>query len=60
LKIYFDCGDGSLVFEDDRTQGVVIKPTTNTTISIPGWKVEGNDLIEIVCVDDNKFIYLIK
>lgn len=60
LKIYFDCGDGSLVFEDDRVHGVVIKPTTNTTISIPGWKVEGNDLIEIVCVDNNKFIYLIK
>lgn len=60
LKIYFVCEEGSLVFADDNLNGVIIKPTTNTTLSVPGYKIEGNDLIEVVCIGDDKFIYLIK
>ena len=29
-------------------------------ININGDKMNGNNLIEIVCIDDNKFIYTIK
>jgi len=60
LKIYFVCEEGSLVFADDNLNGVIIKPTANTTLSVPGYKIEGNDLIEVVCIGDDKFIYLIK
>ena len=60
LKLYFVCEEGSLVFADDNLNGVIIKPTTNTTLSVPGYKVEGNDLIEVVCIGEDKFIYLIK
>ena len=60
LKIYLMCEGGSLVFENDEMLGLKIKPTSNTLLSIPGHEVEGNNLIEIVCINDEKFIYLIK
>ena len=60
LKIYIICEGGSLVFVNDDAFGLRIKPTSNTTLSISGSELEGNDLIEIVCINDEKFIYLIK
>ena len=71
LKIYFVCDNGSLRFTDSINTGVVIKPKFSSTLSIPGFEVEGNNLIEVVCValagtndngnvNEDKFIYLIK
>ena len=71
LKIYFVCDDGSLRFTDSINTGVVIKPKITYSLPIPGLEVEGNNLIEVVCValagvndtgdvNEDKFIYLIK
>ena len=63
MKIFFTCSDnGSLRFDSTTgdTHGLIIKPTSNTTLDISGGEIEGNDLIEIICIADNKFIYIIK
>ena len=71
MKIFFVCDEGSLRFEAGTTTGVVIKPKSNVTLTIPGYEFEGHNLIEVVCValpgvsdtgdvNDTKFIYLIK
>lgn len=71
MKIFFVCDEGSLRFDADTTTGVVIKPKSNVTLTIPGYEFEGHNLIEVVCValpdtsdtgdvNDIKFIYLIK
>lgn len=62
LKIYFTCADGSFRFDSDAaiSTGIIIKPTANVTLSISALEFEGNNFIEIICVDDNNFIYLIK
>lgn len=71
LKIYFVCENGSLRFTDSINTGVVIKLKPTVTLSIPGLEVEGNNLIEVICValtdsvdngdvNDDNFIYLIK
>ena len=62
LKIYFTCTDGSFRFDSDAaiSTGIIIKPTANVTLSISALEFEGNNFIEIICVDDNNFIYLIK
>lgn len=65
LKIHFVCENGSLRFEDDENTGIIIKPDNTTTISVPGEDFEGNNLIEIICVNEDangtkSFIYLIK
>lgn len=64
LKIFFvyELG-GSLTFKDTLNNGIIIKPnvnTSSTTLSITGYEFEGNNLIEVVCVAEGKFIYLIK
>lgn len=61
LKIYLDYPEGgTLNFDNSMSTGVVIKPTVNTTLTIPGYEVEGNNLIEVICINENKFIYVIK
>lgn len=60
LKIYFNCEVGGLEFEDTISNGIMIKPNRDTTISIPGAEFEGNNLIEIICIAENTFIHLIK
>lgn len=72
LKIYFICEEGSLNFDDTLNTGIVIKPKSTCTLSVPGYEFEGNNLIEVVCValadsandngnvNEDKFIYLIK
>ena len=60
MKIYFSCDNGSLVFENGDSRGIVVKPTKTTMLSILGDEYRGNNLIEIVCVAENKFVYLIK
>lgn len=67
LKIYFYCENGSLSFGDRSTYGIVISPRTGaTSLSIEGSEFEGNNLIEVICIEegrensDYKFIYLIK
>jgi hypothetical protein len=72
LKIMFVCDEGSLIFEDGDVNGIIINPKQNISLSIPGVRFEGNNLIEVICValsdvnddsgdvNENKFIYLIK
>ena len=64
LKIFFVYEEGgSLTFMDSLENGIIIKPNVNTnttTLSIKGYDFEGNNLIEVVCVAEGKFIYLIK
>ena len=56
LKLLFM---SSLMFSDPN-KGIIIYPTTDKTITIQYSDFEGNDLIEIICVGENEFIYLIK
>lgn len=60
IKLLFICKNGALNFENSIDRGVIIKPTNITTLSISGYDFEGNDFVEIVCIGENKFIYLIK
>lgn len=60
LKIYFKYEIGALEFEDTISNGIVIKPNRESTISISGAEFEGNNLIEIICIAENTFIHLIK
>ena len=64
LKILFVYEQGgSLTFVDSLNNGIVIKPNYNnstTALSVTGYEFEGNNLIEVVCISDGKFIYLIK
>ena len=61
MKIHFVFEDGgSLVFNDNVRNGIIINFSENEKITIPGYEFEGNNLIEIICVKDDKFIYLIK
>lgn len=68
MKIFFDCDAGSLRFENDDLNGINIKPNGKNgsdTLKISGSDFTGNNLIEIVCVNETtmgekKFIYLIK
>ena len=57
MKIYFD---GSLTFEDIDEYGIIIKPKTNTSLVISGYDFNGNNLIEVICVGEGKFVYLMK
>lgn len=56
MKIYFD---GSLRF-GDIDNGIIIKPQTNTSLFITGYDFNGNNLIEVICVGEGKFVYLMK
>lgn len=49
-----------LQFEDSVNNGLIINLENNNTLSITGGEFEGNDLIEIICVEEGKYIYLIK
>lgn len=64
LKILFVYENGgSLTFVDSLNNGVIIRPNMNnsaTTLSVTGYEFEGNNLIEVVCISEGKFIYLIK
>lgn len=60
IKLLFVCKNGALNFENSMDMGVIIKPNSVTTLSISGYDFEGNDFVEIVCIGENKFIYLIK
>ena len=60
IKLLFVCKNGVLSFDNSIDRGVIIKPTNTTTLSISGYDFEGNDFVEIVCIGENKFIYLIK
>lgn len=60
IKLLFVCENGALSFDNSIDRGVIIKPTDTTTLSISGYDFEGNDFVEIVCIGENKFIYLIK
>lgn len=62
LKIYIKCENGNFTFSEESgsTIGIIVKPTSNTTFTISATEFEGNDLIEIVCVGENEFIYIIK
>ena len=60
IKLLFVCKNGALSFDNSIDRGVIIKPTNTTTLSISGYDFEGNDFVEIVCIGENKFIYLIK
>lgn len=60
LKIHFVCDEGSLNFAPETDSGFIVKLGNNVTLNIQGYEFEGNNLIEIICVADNKFIYLIK
>ena len=61
MKLFFVCETGgSLNFEDKTTTGINIRPSRDKSLSISGSEFEGNNLIEIVCVAEGRFIYLIK
>lgn len=62
MKLYFICDEegGSLRFDINSNKGVVIKPKNNVTLTVDEETFEGNDLIEIVCLGEDKFIYFIK
>ena len=61
MKIFFTCvNGGKLVFEDGDANCVKIKPSSTVTLMIYGDEMQGNDFIELVCVGENKFVYLIK
>jgi len=61
MKIYFkSTNDGSLGFEDNGNNVINIKPTNGVILTIPEEEFEGNNLIEVICIDEGKFIYLIK
>ena len=61
MKLFFVCeAGGSLKFTDKTGTGIIIKPNGDSFLSVSGSEFEGNNLIEVVCVADNKFIYLIK
>jgi hypothetical protein len=72
LKLYFVCNEGGfLKFEDPDAIGVVINVMNGINLYINGGELEGNNLIEVICValadtndtgnvNENKFIYLIK
>lgn len=66
LKLYFVCEDGGrLTFANEENTGIIIKPTTASTLSILGKEFAGNNFIEVVCVSEDsngekKFIYVIK
>ena len=60
LKLYFKCETGELKFTDPIGNGVIIKPTSNSSIPITGAEFEGNNLIEIICIAENTFIHLIR
>ena len=60
LKIHFVCDEGKLKFADGTDSGFIIKVTDGITLNIPGYEFEGNNLIEIICVAEGKYIYLIK
>ena len=65
LKIYFYGEYGSISFDDRPDIGVVITPKSGVNdLIIEGSEFEGNNLIEIICVEkgidnNDKFIYLI-
>ena len=61
MKLFFVCETGgSLNFEDKTATGINIRPSRDKSLSISGSEFEGNNLIEIVCVAEGRFIYLIK
>lgn len=60
IKLLFVCENGALSFDNSIDRGVIIKPTDTTTLSISGYDFEGNDFVEVVCIGEDKFIYLIK
>jgi len=60
LKIHFVCDEGELRFAEGTDLGFIIKVTDGVTLNVPGFETEGNNLIEIICVAEGKFIYLIK
>ena len=71
LKIYFYSDYGALRFGDNTTYGVVIEPKQGVSaLTIEGSEFEGNNLIEVICIEkgisigneeqEDKFIYLIK
>ena len=60
LKIHFVCDEGELRFAEGTDLGFVIKVTDGVILNVPGFETEGNNLIEIICVAEGKFIYLIK
>lgn len=61
MKLFFVCeAGGSLNFEDKTSTGINIRPSHDKSLSISGSEFEGNNLIEIVCVAEDRFIYLIK
>lgn len=62
LKIMFVYNSGSvpLSFASAETNGVIINPKSGTSLSIMGGEFEGNNLIEVICVGENTFEYLIK
>jgi len=66
LKLYFVCEDGgSLKFVNKDNTGIIIRPDSSSTLSVLGSEFEGNNFIEVVCVNEDangekKFIYVIK
>jgi len=62
LKIYFTYPNGGeLRFTDGDTYGIRIKPKNDVSdVYISGTEFEGNNLIEIIYIGENKFIHLIK
>ena len=59
MKLYFHPVDENVGFE--IANGFSLRIVMGTyVININGDKMNGNNLIEIVCIDDNKFIYTIK
>ena len=61
IKFFFICEDeGSLRFEINTNTGVVIKPKNNVVLTVDEETYEGNDFIEVVCIAEDKFIYIIK
>ena len=58
MKLFFVCETGgSLNFEDKTATGINIRPSRDKSLSISGSEFEGNNLIEIVCVAEGRFIY---
>ena len=59
MKLYFHPVNENVGFE--IANGFSLRIVMGTyVININGDKMNGNNLIEIVCIDDNKFIYTIK
>ena len=58
LKLYFSLESGS--FEFVAGNGINIKVTDDITLYVPGEEYDGHNLIEVICIGEDKFIYLIK